>query len=139
MKTILVFIVIEQILIHFFSFNLGVYLRDYGRNGCGIHIPNWNRTAVRTCNSFWRPQDAIKTNYTTSEFVDIDRLLMGMAFQACEREDNIIVEDLRGNKVFVPDSQNIYYTTKFYHDSLLQLIFAILNILHIYFFMNFWT
>lgn len=32
---------------------------------------------------------------------DIDRLLMGMASQRCEREDNMIVEDLRGN-VFGP-------------------------------------
>lgn len=32
---------------------------------------------------------------------DIDPLLMGMASQRCEREDNMIVEDLRGN-VFGP-------------------------------------
>jgi len=34
-------------------------------------------------------------------FTDIDALLMGMASQRCEREDNMIVEDLRGN-VFGP-------------------------------------
>ena len=78
-----------------------VYLRDYGRNGCNTTIDEWGKPSVRTCNSFWRPQDAIKTNYSSTEFVDIDRILMGMAFQMCEREDHTIVEDLRGN-VFGP-------------------------------------
>ncbi|KAK9695605.1 Ferric reductase like transmembrane component [Popillia japonica] len=81
----------------------GVYLRDYSRNGCNTTIRNWNRAAVRTCNAFWRPQDAIKTVYdnATNELVDIDRVLMGMALQLCEEEDHKIVEDLRGN-VFGP-------------------------------------
>uniref|UniRef100_A0A8C4GI45 NAD(P)H oxidase (H2O2-forming) n=1 Tax=Dicentrarchus labrax TaxID=13489 RepID=A0A8C4GI45_DICLA len=38
--------------------------------------------AMRLCNSFWKRQD-------------IDDLLMGMASQIAEREDNIVVEDLR--------------------------------------------
>ena len=37
----------------------------------------------------------------TRKFADIDPLLMGMASQRAEREDNMIVEDLRGN-VFGP-------------------------------------
>lgn len=45
--------------------------------------------AVRTCNSYWNPQDAV-------EETDIGPLLMGMATQITEREDNIITEDLRG-------------------------------------------
>lgn len=81
----------------------GVYLRDYGRNNCSTAVKGWNRPAVRTCNSFWRPQEALQTIYdnATKEFVDIDRVLMGMAVQLCEREDHKIVEDLRGN-VFGP-------------------------------------
>ncbi|XP_063244326.1 dual oxidase-like isoform X2 [Bacillus rossius redtenbacheri] len=82
----------------------GVYLRDYGRNGCRSTVPHgWNGTAVRTCNIFWRPQDAIQAKYNndSEEFMDIDRLLMGMAFQLSEKEDHKIVEDLRGN-VFGP-------------------------------------
>lgn len=79
----------------------GVYLRDYGRNGCNYTFPAWGRYAIRTCNVFWRPQDAIKTNYSDTEFIDIDRVLMGMSVQLCEEEDHKIVEDLRGN-VFGP-------------------------------------
>nr|CAD7458660.1 unnamed protein product [Timema tahoe] len=80
----------------------GVYLRDYGRNGCNVSLPGWNSRAVRTCNIFWRPQDAILARYNgTKEHMDIDRLLMGMALQMSEKEDHTIVEDLRG-KVFGP-------------------------------------
>lgn len=79
----------------------GVYLRDYGRNNCTLKFKNWPNTAVRTCNSFWRPQDALMTNYSANEFINIDRVLMGMAFQLSEAEDHRIIEDLRGN-VFGP-------------------------------------
>ncbi|KAG8225393.1 hypothetical protein J437_LFUL004593 [Ladona fulva] len=129
----------------------GVYLRDYGRNGCDISVKGWNGSSVRTCNIFWRPQiisqlgklynsiddvdvwvggllethkgpgelftaiildqfkrirDGDRFWYANrkngaTEFVDIDRLLMGMAIQPAEREDNVIVEDLRG-RVFGP-------------------------------------
>lgn len=76
----------------------GVYLRDYGRNGCKYSFPDWPNNAVRTCNAFWRPQEAIQTeiNKQKENFVDIDRLLMGMSVQFCEEEDHKIVEDLRG-------------------------------------------
>ncbi|KAK4871803.1 hypothetical protein RN001_015927 [Aquatica leii] len=81
----------------------GVYLRDYGRYGCNYSFPTWGRYAVRTCNAFWRPQDAIKTKYSDlgDDLIDIDRVLMGMSVQLCEEEDHKIVEDLRGN-VFGP-------------------------------------
>jgi dual oxidase len=52
------------------------------------------RPAVRTCNSYWNPQDAV-------EETDIEPLLMGMASQITEREDNIITPDLR-ESVFGP-------------------------------------
>lgn len=79
----------------------GVYLRDYGSSNCSIRFQQWGKNSVRTCNSFWRPQEAIKTKVNNDEFMDIDRILMGMSMQRCEREDHKIVEDLRGN-VFGP-------------------------------------
>lgn len=77
----------------------GVYLRDYIRNNCTILKP-FHKNIVRTCNSFWVPQEAIMHKIGDS-FVDIDRVLMGLAVQMSEREDHKIVEDLRGN-VFGP-------------------------------------
>ena len=47
------------------------------------------KPAVRTCNSFWNPQDPI------AEY-DIDDFLLGMSSQITEKEDSIITEDLRG-------------------------------------------
>ncbi|XP_067938007.1 dual oxidase 2-like [Watersipora subatra] len=47
------------------------------------------KMAVRTCNSYWNPQEAV------SEF-DIDDFILGMSSQITEREDTTITEDLRG-------------------------------------------
>lgn len=80
----------------------GVYLRDYVRKNCTKQFTNWGTDYVRTCNAFWRPQDAILTKLDdNTTFIDIDRLLMGMSVQLSEREDHMIVEDLREN-VFGP-------------------------------------
>lgn len=80
----------------------GVYIRDYVKNGCKTNFKYWKKNAVRTCNSFWRPQEALLTKIDDeSDIIDIDRLLMGMSVQLCEEEDHKIVEDLRGN-VFGP-------------------------------------
>lgn len=49
---------------------------------------------VRTCNSFWNPQEALIDG-------GIEPMIMGLSSQAAEREDNVIVEDLRG-RVFGP-------------------------------------
>nr|XP_020479336.1 dual oxidase 1-like isoform X2 [Monopterus albus]XP_020479344.1 dual oxidase 1-like isoform X2 [Monopterus albus] len=69
----------------------GVYMRD---RPCHfrkiINIDGSLSPAVRLCNSFWKRQ---APNVKTSQ--DIDDLLMGMASQIAEREDNIVVEDLR--------------------------------------------
>ncbi|XP_029009702.1 dual oxidase 1 [Betta splendens] len=46
--------------------------------------------AMRLCNSFWKRK---KPNVKYGR--DVDDLLMGMASQVAEREDNIVVEDLR--------------------------------------------
>lgn len=79
-----------------------VYLRDYVRNNCTQKFKNWGKDYVRTCNAFWRPQDAILTKLDdNTTFIDIDRLLMGMSVQLSEMEDHVIVEDLREN-VFGP-------------------------------------
>ncbi|XP_074037846.1 dual oxidase 1 [Leptinotarsa decemlineata] len=80
----------------------GVYLRNYIRENCTTKFRSWKPNAVRTCNIFWRPQEPMlnKTD-DNSTFIDIDRLLMGMSVQLTEREDHVIVEDLRGN-VFGP-------------------------------------
>lgn len=52
------------------------------------------KKGVRTCNSYWNPQDAV-------EETGIEPLLMGMASQITEREDASVTEDLLG-KVFGP-------------------------------------
>lgn len=49
---------------------------------------------IRTCDSFWNSQDAVLES-------GVEEILLGMASQPAEREDNVIVEDLRG-KVFGP-------------------------------------
>lgn len=80
----------------------GVYLRNYKRKGCQRKFSSWNKESfVRTCNIFWRPQEPLTRKDDENGFIDIDRVLMGMSVQMSEAEDNIIVEDLRGN-VFGP-------------------------------------
>ncbi|CAH0562068.1 unnamed protein product [Brassicogethes aeneus] len=79
----------------------GVYLRDYVDKGCGKNFKGWNKSVVRTCNSFWRPNDPILARDEQGDFLNVDRLIMGMTVQLCEKEDSHVVEDLRGN-VFGP-------------------------------------
>ncbi|XP_059487238.1 dual oxidase 2-like [Neocloeon triangulifer] len=79
----------------------GVYQRDYAEKNCTL-LPGPN--VVRTCNFFWRPQEPMQRNIPDHDIraeSDIDRLLMGMAYQLSEAEDHTIVEDLRG-RVFGP-------------------------------------
>ncbi|CAB3380635.1 Hypothetical predicted protein [Cloeon dipterum] len=79
----------------------GVYMRDYAENGCKVIK---EKRVVRTCQFFWRPQEPMLLNVSSSNIRkegDIDRLLMGMASQLSEAEDHAIVEDLRG-RVFGP-------------------------------------
>ncbi|XP_073799398.1 dual oxidase 1 isoform X4 [Danio rerio] len=45
---------------------------------------------LRLCNTFWN-----RNNPHLQSSLDVDELIMGMASQIAEREDNIIVEDLR--------------------------------------------
>ncbi|XP_012225863.2 dual oxidase 2-like isoform X2 [Linepithema humile] len=66
----------------------GVYRRDYGRNNCTLEYP------VRTCNNYWMSQNSVYANLKAQKF-EVEKLLMGMAIQLCEKEDHKIVEDLQ--------------------------------------------
>ncbi|XP_076296274.1 dual oxidase 1-like isoform X2 [Lasioglossum baleicum] len=73
----------------------GVYLRDYGRNGCKL---KQHSRAIRTCNNYWMSKNSIFENNTKVEgIIDVEKLIMGMAIQPSAEEDHKIVEDLRGN------------------------------------------
>nr|XP_046249135.1 dual oxidase 1 isoform X2 [Scatophagus argus] len=69
----------------------GVYMRN---RTCHfreiVNIDGSLSPALRLCNSFWKRQSV---NVNTGQ--DVDDLIMGMASQIAEREDNIVVEDLR--------------------------------------------
>ncbi|XP_047452502.1 dual oxidase 1 [Mugil cephalus] len=69
----------------------GVYMRN---RTCHfrriINADGSTSPALRLCNSFWKRESS---NKKTSQ--DVDDLLMGMASQIAEREDNVVVEDLR--------------------------------------------
>uniref|UniRef100_A0A3P8VW83 NAD(P)H oxidase (H2O2-forming) n=1 Tax=Cynoglossus semilaevis TaxID=244447 RepID=A0A3P8VW83_CYNSE len=69
----------------------GVYMRNRTCHFRDIvNIDGSSSPAVRLCNSFWKRQNP---NIKVSQ--DVDDLLMGMASQIAEKEDNIVVEDLR--------------------------------------------
>uniref|UniRef100_A0A3Q3KNH6 NAD(P)H oxidase (H2O2-forming) n=1 Tax=Mastacembelus armatus TaxID=205130 RepID=A0A3Q3KNH6_9TELE len=64
----------------------GVYMRNRTCHFRKItNLDGTSSPALRLCNSFWKRQ--------TSQ--DVDDLLMGMASQIAEQEDNIVVEDLK--------------------------------------------
>ncbi|XP_053129203.1 dual oxidase 2-like isoform X1 [Hemicordylus capensis] len=69
----------------------GVYMR---KQNCSfrdvINADGSISPALRLCNSYWSRENP---NLRTA--VDIDELLLGMRLQIAEREDNIVVEDLR--------------------------------------------
>uniref|UniRef100_A0A4W6D0R9 NAD(P)H oxidase (H2O2-forming) n=1 Tax=Lates calcarifer TaxID=8187 RepID=A0A4W6D0R9_LATCA len=67
----------------------GVYMRNRTCHFRKItNVDGSSSPAMRLCNSFWKRQV-----YNNNQ--DVDDLLMGMASQIAEREDNIVVEDLR--------------------------------------------
>uniref|UniRef100_A0A8C7NTF0 NAD(P)H oxidase (H2O2-forming) n=1 Tax=Oncorhynchus mykiss TaxID=8022 RepID=A0A8C7NTF0_ONCMY len=69
----------------------GVYMRN---RTCHfqkvVNIDGSTSSAIRMCNSFWNRQ-----NPNLKSGQDIDHLIMGMASQIAEREDHMVVEDLR--------------------------------------------
>uniref|UniRef100_A0A672ITG5 Dual oxidase n=1 Tax=Salarias fasciatus TaxID=181472 RepID=A0A672ITG5_SALFA len=74
----------------------GVYMRN---RTCHfrriINVDGSTSPAMRLCNNFWKRKES---NLQTGE--DVDDLLLGMASQIAEREDNVVVEDLRGVSSF---------------------------------------
>ncbi|KAL0968670.1 hypothetical protein UPYG_G00269980 [Umbra pygmaea] len=69
----------------------GVYMRNQTCHFQDIvNIDGSISPAMRMCNSFWN-----RKNPNLMSGVDIDKLIMGMASQIAERQDNIVVEDLR--------------------------------------------
>ncbi|XP_067871575.1 dual oxidase 2 [Heterodontus francisci] len=69
----------------------GVYMRNRTCTFRNFNtINNKESPALRVCNNFWRRQ---KLNLQTG--LDVEELIFGMASQIAEKEDNIIVEDLR--------------------------------------------
>ncbi|OCT87021.1 hypothetical protein XELAEV_18020714mg [Xenopus laevis] len=68
----------------------GVYMRNKDcvfRNVSGPNGSVW--PALRLCNNYWN-----RENPTLKNSFNIDELLMGMASQIAEKEDNILVNDL---------------------------------------------
>ncbi|XP_008060853.1 dual oxidase 2 [Carlito syrichta] len=69
----------------------GVYMRN-----ASCHFPKVlyedadNISALRVCNNYW-----IRKNPNLNSTQEVDQLLLGMASQISEREDRIVVEDLR--------------------------------------------
>uniref|UniRef100_A0A3B4Z817 NAD(P)H oxidase (H2O2-forming) n=1 Tax=Stegastes partitus TaxID=144197 RepID=A0A3B4Z817_9TELE len=64
----------------------GVYMRNRTCHFRNItNLDGSTSPAMRLCNNFWKRQTG----------QDVDDLLMGMASQIAEREDNVVVEDLR--------------------------------------------
>jgi len=62
-----------------------------------LDIPNphhSNEHIIRTCNSFWKPIEHLLDG-------GFEELIMGLSSQPAEKEDNVVVEDLRWN-VFGP-------------------------------------
>ncbi|XP_073688046.1 dual oxidase 1 [Garra rufa] len=69
----------------------GVYKRNrtcHYRNA--VNNDGSKSPGLRLCNTFWN-----RNNPNLKSSKDVDELIMGMASQIAEREDNIIVEDLR--------------------------------------------
>ncbi|XP_017569119.2 dual oxidase 2 [Pygocentrus nattereri] len=69
----------------------GVYMRNRTCHYRSVvNFDGRTSPAVRLCNSFWN-----RNNPNLKSAQDVDDLIMGMASQIAEREDNVIVEDLR--------------------------------------------
>ncbi|XP_067829735.1 dual oxidase 2-like [Heptranchias perlo] len=68
----------------------GIYMRNQKCAFRSVTVNGSEAPALRVCNNFWSRQ---KPNVNGSE--TIDELILGMASQIAEREDNIVVSDLR--------------------------------------------
>ncbi|OWK09826.1 DUOX1 [Cervus elaphus hippelaphus] len=71
----------------------GVYMRNASCHFQGVINRNSSvPRALRVCNSYWSREHP---NLQRAE--DVDALLLGMASQIAEREDHVVVEDVRGD------------------------------------------
>ncbi|XP_068882317.1 dual oxidase 2 [Aphelocoma coerulescens] len=68
----------------------GVYKRDTKCRFQNVSVSSGSFPAVRLCNSYWSRE---RPGLQQAE--DVDNLLLGMSSQIAEREDNVVVEDLR--------------------------------------------
>ncbi|XP_051898554.1 dual oxidase 2-like [Pristis pectinata] len=69
----------------------GIYMRNRTCHFRRVEsVYNRRDPALRVCNNFWSRENP---NFKKAE--DIDELILGMASQRAEREDNIVVTDLR--------------------------------------------
>ena len=57
---------------------------------CNFTIDNEEYEAYRMCNTYWRSQELLQKH-------QVESFILGMVSQIAEREDHILVEDLRGN------------------------------------------
>ncbi|XP_030043766.1 dual oxidase 1 isoform X2 [Microcaecilia unicolor] len=70
----------------------GVFMRNTNCSYRNVKDINSNNLypALRMCNSYWN-----RENPNLKHTTDIDELLLGMSSQIAEKEDNIVVEDVR--------------------------------------------
>ncbi|PNI75088.1 DUOX1 isoform 4 [Pan troglodytes] len=70
----------------------GVYMRNASCHFQGVINRNSSVSrALRVCNSYWS-----REHPSLQSAEDVDALLLGMASQIAEREDHVLVEDVRG-------------------------------------------
>ena len=66
------------------------YFRDHQ---CNFTIDG-EQIAYRMCNSYWRSQELLQKH-------EVESFILGMISQIAEREDHIMVEDLRGTQRYL--------------------------------------
>ena len=75
----------------------GILLRYPSANGenssCTFRQDVAGFPGIRLCQNWWNAQDVVSES-------SLEELVLGMASQIAEREDSIIVSDIRGNRHF---------------------------------------
>ncbi|XP_034946208.1 dual oxidase isoform X2 [Chelonus insularis] len=65
----------------------GIYRRD---DKCNFLMTRTGKPAIRLCSTWWDSNEVVSNN-------TIEQLIMGMASQLAEREDNLLNDDIRNN------------------------------------------
>ncbi|XP_044584907.1 dual oxidase [Cotesia glomerata] len=65
----------------------GIYRRD---DKCNFLMTRTGKPAIRLCSTWWDSNEVVSNN-------TIEELIMGMASQLAEREDNLLSDDIRNN------------------------------------------